>query len=660
MVNALLVGVVLIPACRDRAGAEVSDGAAITPEFAKGLYDQFLPLREPDGCRLTRFDTSRFRIAVGLQAPSGTEHVLEFATITHRGGAERRVGDWMLSVPAELERDCAATVAAMQRVLHDTDAPQGSWFGTSGITVVVANYSLLALCFVLLVLGTLHILYRETTLHRPSPYAVAALFLVWAVALALRLSLSPRTFLHEYYHIAETVAGYLKGEIGPAYGNAGPALYRFAGAVFGRPDDLRVIFLTNAVIASLAVPAVALLDLALIGSWPRALCAAVLLCVLPQHLRFSAAEDLFVVAVTFGLWSLALFALYLRTRRLEDVLCAAIALSLAMQSRPEMLFFPAVVLGMLVLTAPGAWRVLLAWRSLVAFLLLAVLLIPRFVDFLRALQDSPPGAALPPLERYLRGLVLFQPQVTPPIYLVLLAAGLLWGIVRRPGFTLWVVAVYVGYTLFSLSVFDNPPFNLRAQILPTAFVVLIAAGAASAWLGLAGRYRRQALVIGAGLLAAVAVGVVLGSRPFVTELRDQQLEWAFLERTVPLLPERATLLTAVDVGPRRLDAFPQFLLQRASKRHEMIDVQRVASGEVAWPNAGDDVLYYQGMFCYFAFDDEASPDPITATCQAVHDRYVTEPLFVEDLHTKGYSRMRYARDGQGPYRIGFYRLKAAR
>ena len=202
--------------------------------------------------------------------------------------------------------------------------------GARPSTVIPTSYTLLAASFVLLVLGTVHILYREAKAQRPSPYAVLALGLVWVVALALRLILSPRTFLHEYYHIAETVLAYQTGEMALAYGNTGPALFRWVGAILGRPEDVQVIFVTNAVIASLAIPAVALLDLALMRSWPRALCAAVLLCVLPQHLRFSAAEDLFVQAVTFGMWALGLFALYVRTPRLENALVAALALWLGL------------------------------------------------------------------------------------------------------------------------------------------------------------------------------------------------------------------------------------------------------------------------------------------------------------------------------------------
>jgi hypothetical protein len=215
---------------------------------------------------------------------------------------------------------------------------------------------------------------------------------------------------------------------------------------------------------------------------------------------------------------------------------------------------------------------------------------------------------------------------------------------------------------------------LRSQLLPTSFVVLVAAGAASLWMELWERRardgtarspntsttRRLALGVGAAVLVGMGTVVVVSWHGFVTELRDQQLEWAFLERTVPRLPERATLLSAVEIGGRNLDAFPTFLLSRHGKQYELVDVRRAANSGVDWPTPGEDLLYYQGMFCYFAFSDEPSPEPMTAACRAVHERYVMEPLFTEDLETQGYSLLRYAGNGRGPFRIGFFRLRAGR
>jgi hypothetical protein len=88
----------------------------------------------------------------------------------------------------------------------------------------------------------------------------------------------------------------------------------------------------------------------------------------------------------------------------------------------------------------------------------------------------------------------------------------------------------------------------------------------------------------------------------------------------------------------------------------MVDVRRAARGEVEWPAAdGGDLIFYQGMFCYFAFDEsEPAPDPITPACRAVLEHYELEPMMFADLDAPGYSAVVYS---PGPYRIGFYRLK---
>jgi hypothetical protein len=172
--------------------------------------------------------------------------------------------------------------------------------------------------------------------------------------------------------------------------------------------------------------------------------------------------------------------------------------------------------------------------------------------------------------------MLFQPRVTPPVYWALLGVGLAWGTRHSPGLTLWVILVFIGDTIVSLSVFNNPPYNVRSQLLPTSFVVLIAAGAAPVWMELWERRRRElpgtgtstnnrartrtrtrsratpaissGWVLALGTIGLVAFGtaVLLTRHGFVTQLRDQQLEWAFLERTMPRLPEQATLLLSVE------------------------------------------------------------------------------------------------------------------
>jgi hypothetical protein len=129
---------------------------------------------------------------------------------------------------------------------------------------------------------------------------------------------------------------------------------------------------------------------------------------------------------------------------------------------------------------------------------------------------------------------------------------------------------------------------------------------------------------------------------------------------VPELPAQGTLITAVETGGYNLDAFPEFLLRQSGRRYALVDVRRAAEGAVPWPKPTGDLLFYQGMFCYFAVGDGPAPETMTAACRAVHERYAAEPVRVEDLHTEGYSALRYAQGGRGVYRIGFYRLTPLR
>ncbi|MEO7433885.1 MAG: hypothetical protein ABI080_00190 [Candidatus Binatia bacterium] len=638
--------------------ATLAEAAAITPEFAQNLYGRVAPLHEADGCRLTRFDTSRVQITIGLESATHDEQFFDLGALPGPTGGSRTVGEWWVAVSEALARDCPTTVAAIERILGETSAPTRGWRMGGPLLGGPSQYDLLAVTFFLLLLGTVYVLYREVAVRGAPARLVVALLLVSVVGLALRLTLSPHTFLHEYYHIAETVPAYFSNETVPGYGKTGPALFRVVAWMVEGGDDERIIFLTNAVISSLAIPAAAMLVLAVFGSWPQAVCAALLLAVLPQHLRFSGAEDLFVQAITFGLWSLALFASHQRTHRWTDALLGVLAATLATQARPDMIFFPLVVAAFLLCNEPRAWRRLFTWPMLVAGALFVGLLLPHVLEVLSVMGDGrSPSPHVPSLQRYVETLILFDSQITPVVYWVLIVAGAAWWAIHRPGWLLWIVAVYLGFTIFTLSIFDNPPWRLRAQNLPMSFLVLLGAGAVPMWMAAWRSHRQRGAVVGSVLLALMAVGVVAGWRGFVAELKDQQLEWAFLERHVSQLPAEGTLLTAVDAGGRNLDAFPEFLLARTNRRYELVDVRNAANGSVTWPKPKSGaLLFYQGMFCYFAFTDEPAPDPMTSVCRAVHERYEAEPLMVEDLDTEGYSALRYAQGGRGVYRIGFYRL----
>ena len=628
-------------------------GAAITPDFSRKLFDQIAPLRESDGCVLERLDTGRFHMTVELRDAGGVSHEVLVSTGPLPATQARSIGGWTLSSGRDVTRECGATLARVEEILSATESPAAAPWRADRWVSVRENYTLLAFCFVLLGPWTVRILWREYRLSEPPGSAVAALVAISLCGLFLRQWLSPQTFLHEYYHVAGTLASHLRGQAGPVYGDSGPALYQLVATLFGRPGDARVIFMTNAVVASLAIPAVALFDLALFGLWSRALCAALLLAVLPQHLRFSASEVLFVPALTMSLCALTLAVLYLRTRRLEDASCAAVTFVVAMQTRPEMHFLPILLLALVVFTQPRVLRAIFDWRTLVAFALFLFLFVPRFIELAQILQsDKVPTHNLPSADRMWHSMVLFQADITPPLYWIALTLGGLWLLVRKPGVLLWATATCLGLCAFSLASGDNPPYNVRSQFLPNAFTILVAAGVAPLWMALAGPLGRLRARVGFAFLVLAAVVMVGKSRGFITAVGDQQQEWEFLQRAVSRLPERGRLLTNTAVG-RNLDAFPELLLHRQGKVYEMIDLSQVHRGDVAWPEPGEDLFYYQGMFCHCDFHDAPVPDPMTAPCEDVYRRYRVVPFEAEHLPGPGFSALRYA---PSPFRVGFFRL----
>src|SRR5262245_14468832 len=148
------VGLLALLACAGAARAEegVGDGAPISPEFAKTLFDRVGPLREADGCRLESFDTSRYRITITLVTPAGAEHFFDLATAQGLVRQTRTAGEWAIAVPAPLAHDCPTTVAAIERILVETSAPTGGG-QVGGAALSRWHYVMLAATFLLLLVG---------------------------------------------------------------------------------------------------------------------------------------------------------------------------------------------------------------------------------------------------------------------------------------------------------------------------------------------------------------------------------------------------------------------------------------------------------------------------------------------------------------------------
>lgn len=78
-----------------------------------------------------------------------------------------------------------------------------------------------------------------------------------------------------------------------------------------------------------------------------------------------------------------------------------------------------------------------------------------------------------------------------------------------------------------------------------------------------------------------------------------------------------------------------------------------------WPEPGADLLYYQGMHCWFADPHtEAIPGQMRPACAAVTERYVLEPLAETVLEPPGDAPLSHALPGRFP--VGLYRAVGLR
>src|SRR6185369_111740 len=109
-----------------------------------------------------------------LVTPAGAQHLFDLATAPGLIPVTRTAGDWAIAVPAPLARDCPTTVAAIERILVETSAPSGGWH-VGSVSLSRWHYVALAAIFLLLLVGTVHVLYREAVASPASSRVAAAL-----------------------------------------------------------------------------------------------------------------------------------------------------------------------------------------------------------------------------------------------------------------------------------------------------------------------------------------------------------------------------------------------------------------------------------------------------------------------------------------------------
>jgi len=414
---------------------------------------------------------------------------------------------------------------------------------------------------------------------------LVSLTALFCLGLGLRLFYSPHAFLHEFGYVTNQLLSINGGALN-SYGEAPFVLAWVFNLLFH--NQATAFFVASALMAALTIPLVGLLDWLLFDRWDKALFSAFLLALLPLHLRFSASGVASIALTLFSVWGLAMVLLYAKSRSLSALFTGTLAVFLATQSRPEFIIWPVIVLLFVILN--GHYKACLKPGFFAAAALLVLLLAVRFVMFPIA-QDAPAPEAYLSFKR----IVLFDPDVTPWVFLMFALVGLVWSFSKRFKQTALLVLLIVGMAFFYMYFFDNETYTLRTQVALAPFFAMIAGGFA----GAVGDFLSKPRWLNYLLLAVASLFVVVSTAQLTNWIKENPLvnqEYSFVHQALPKLPDGLNVaLYAPELGPH---AFPRMLFSDMGKLIRLVPVERdLKVGKDIKFKRGTTMLY-KGLYCY--------------------------------------------------------------
>jgi len=435
------------------------------------------------------------------------------------------------------------------------------------------------------------------------------------------------------------------------YGNGFWAFFDLIRHLAGRTGpvtaaDLTLLARTNEVLGAVTVPALYLAARTMRLDRTTALAGAVILAVLPGHVRISASESRFVLATATTVWSMALTANAVRNKSLVSGAAALAGWLLASQTRPEVIAVALVVVPALVVMVGGTRALLRPW-ALAAFGLFAIMVF-AWLSWVahRAIQgDGPAQMVTWRCVFHLRWAYLgtsgnvpavtwFDGRFTPRI----LVAATLFGLLAAPWLhrtkqaLFWSTGALAG--MAAGACFRQEFNSIRLQLVAQPFLAIVAgmgvSGLAATTVRLAMPRRladqtrnrpaiRLRLEQALSVVGSLAMGLLVwhGGKTIIRTVTAPQAEFLFLESVLPSIPPRCEIL--YPKGPGIYHTYQPFFLSDAPKiRQRWVQIE-------SWKNAELDPtrpckLWYRPVACYAGGQEgrpvEAKPKSRVAVARA--------------------------------------------
>ncbi len=585
-----------------------------------------------DGTRILGVQIRERSIEVALRDAAGAEHALSLVP-RDAGGASTRVQTPSFDLVGETRSESvAAALASRVRARDDgrfwargleprqdagprVNATPLGW--PDDARRVAGWAALLALLGALAVRSTRRIR-RSPRARRHAAPALTATLGVFALALALRVVVTPWAPLHSNDHGTATVRGLVTpGAIGPdestRYGVAYAQLVRPMAALAG--GDWRAPFALAALAGATTSALLVVFTRALLGSLAAGVVAGLGLALHPSHVRASGSETMLVLAALLALLGLtgvvhALEVARSRASRVRAVWVAGLATAASLElgwTAPS--FALGVALVAMALARPASLRGLGVHVScVVAWCALAAALHARSLAGLSSAASSWDFARgeLPFHAVLGRRSGLFDPSLAAPALVPLAALGAAAVVWRRRPRALVALALFGAVTL------------VTAALVAAARrdVIRYAAGAHLAHFVLAGavvlfaRRRAHRVVLGAVasllLVGTSFSGLVDAGRPDATAT-----QWAVARaapqglRTVRIPPYRLSDQVLSDYPEYLLSSRPRIVFSNPTD----LATCRVWIGMPCWSFSDEDLAAHPGV--------DVGPGPMRRECVAL-------------------------------------------